>query len=887
MNSFSKLLLLLLAAQIFAPASGEAARKDREEPTLWSLEPVARPETSGIDELVGARLRSAGLKPAPEADRRTLVRRLTFDLTGLPPKPEEVERFLADKSPGAYERLVDRLLASPHFGERWARHWLDVACFGESHGFEYNQPRQNSWHYRNWVVRAFNDDLPYDRFARMQLAGDTMAETEPDGVVATGFLVAGPHNTTLPSSDPMRKTMRQDEMEGMVAAVGQTFLGLTLNCARCHDHKLDPVSQVDYYRIVASLADVTHGERKVLSAGPDVRKNIDKVKLELRVSRNRLRNFDAKAREAILAERENRPAQLPAPPEPYETWDFTKGLEGRFGKLPVKLVGGARRDDKGVHFDGRRACAETGPLAIEFQEKTLEAWVRPANLNQRGGGVISLQTLGGAQFDAIVFGEREPRKWMAGSEGFRRYQSFQGAPETEADKRLVHVAITYGADGLITGYRDGLPYGKPYKSSGPHGYPAGKAQVVFGIRHYPPGGNRMLAGTVARASLYDRALTRSEVATSAGAKSDYVGVEEILARLDASQKQERARLKTHADELQVRLTKLESQNRPVSVYALNSRRPPKVHVLNRGSVLEPAAEVTPGGVAVIPGADFGLDANSPGPERRKKLAAWITEPGNPLFARVMVNRLWHHYFGVGIVETPNDFGFSGGRPSHPELLDWLADELKRGQWSLKALHKTIVMSATYRRSSAFNPAAAEVDAGNRLLWRKSPRRLTGEEIRDALLAVSGKLDPALGGPGYRDVREYKFKGSHFYDPVPQDKPEQFRRTLYRFSPRGARRTMLDTLDCPDPSAITPSRAVTTTPLQSLALMNNDLVLALADAFAARLGKEDRPVRRAYELAFGRAPSAEEQKLGETFLRQHGAAAYCRVLFNCNEFLHVR
>ncbi len=887
MNPLSKLLLLLLAAQVFVLLSGEAARKHREEPTLWSLEPVVRPETSGIDELIRKRLRAAGLQPSPEASRRTLVRRLTFDLTGLPPKPEEVERFLADASPDAYGQLVDRLLASPHFGERWARHWLDVACFGESHGFEYNQPRQNSWHYRNWVVRAFNDDMPYDHFARMQLAGDTMAETEPDGIVATGFLVAGPHNTTLPSSDPMRKTMRQDEMEGMVAAVGQTFLGLTLNCARCHDHKLDPVSQVDYYRIVASLADVTHGERKVLSAGPHVRKDIDKVKLELRVIRNRLRNFDTKMREAILAERENRPSQLPEPPVPYEAWDFTKGLEGRFGKLPVKLVGGARRDNAGVHFDGRMACAETGPSAIEFREKTLEVWVRLANLNQRGGGGISLQALGGAQFDAIVFGEREPGKWMAGSEGFRRYQSFQGAPEPEADKQVVHFAVTYGADGLITGYRDGLPHGKPYKSNGPHAFPAGKAQVVFGVRHYPPGGNRMLAGTVARASLYDRALSRAEVATSARAKSDYVGVEEILARLDASQKQERARLKTHADELQARLTKLESQNRPVPVYALNSRRPPKVYLLNRGNVLEPAAEVMPGGVAIIPGADFGLNANSPGPERRKKLAAWITDPGNPLFARVIVNRLWHHYFGVGIVETPNDFGFSGGRPSHPELLDWLADELKRGQWSLKALHKAIVLSATYRQSSAFNPTAAEVDAGNRLLWRKSPRRMTGEEIRDALLAVSGKLDPALGGRGYRDVREYKFKGSHFYDPIPQDKSEQFRRTLYRFSPRGAKRTMLDTLDCPDPSAITPSRAVTTTPLQSLALMNNDLVLTLANAFAARLGDESKPVRRAYELAFGRAPSAEEQKLGETFLREYGTAAYCRVLFNCNEFLHVR
>ena len=393
MYQLKMLLLLTLTAQFIQPSFVEASRRDRSEPKLWSLEPVVRPDASGIDELVLARLHAADLNLSPEADRRTLIRRLTFDLTGLPPKHEDVERFLTDESPDAYEQLVDRLLASSHFGERWARHWLDIASFGESHGFEYNQPRQNAWHYRNWVVKAFNEDLPYDRFARMQLAGDTMSETEPDGVVATGFLVAGPHNTTLPSSDPMRKTMRQDEMEGMVAAVGQTFLGLTINCARCHDHKLDPVSQVDYYRIVASLADVTHGERKVLTAGQDVRKNIDKVKLELRVSRNRLRNLDAKVREAVLAERKNQPDKQPLPPQSYETWDFTKELLGKYGKLPVKLLNGARRDEKGLHFDGRRAVAETPPLPVAFRERTLEAWVHRLPQILKAGRITHYQDM--------------------------------------------------------------------------------------------------------------------------------------------------------------------------------------------------------------------------------------------------------------------------------------------------------------------------------------------------------------------------------------------------------------------------------------------------------------------------------------------------------------
>ena len=856
-------------------------------PELWSLQPVVRPDVAGIDELVRKRLGLEGLEPSPEADKRTLVRRLSFDLTGLPPKPADIQAFLDDEGPDAYERLVDRLLASPHFGERWARHWLDIACFGESHGFEYNQPRNNFWHYRNWVVKALNENLSYDDFTRMQIAGDALPEAGPDGVMATGFLVAGSHNTTMPQSDPMRKTMRQDEMEHMVAVVGQTFLGLTLNCARCHDHKTDPVSQKDYYRIVASLSDVSHGERKVSLARPETRKEIDQLKVEGRVARNRLRSFDAQFKEVILAKRNQTPGEAPEPPKAFESWDFREGLEGQSGKLDVKLAGGAKQDSKGLHFDGKGAYAESSPTDKEFRAKTLEAWVQLENLSQRGGGVISIQRIGGGQFDAVVFGEREPKKWMAGSNSFQRYESFNAMPELDAVKSPIQVTLTYGEDGTITGYREGKPYGKAYKKGGLAVYEAGKTQVVFGIRHSPPGGNRMLAGTVIRAKLYGRELSRAEVAASAGMLSDYVGEKEILAILDEGQLQERNRLQEVARGIHERLSKLESENQPIPVYALNSRRPPVVHVLARGSVLQPKDEATPGGVAALPGAEFGLDSKASGQERRKKLADWITDPENPLFARVMANRLWHHYFGVGIVNTPNDFGFTGGRPSHPELLDWLADELKRQDWNLKALHKTILMSATYRQASTFNPEAAKVDADNRLLWRNSPRRLVGEEVRDAMLSISGRLDLTLGGKGYRDVREYRHKGSHFYDPIPQDQPPQFRRTLYRFSPRGAKRTMLDTLDCPDPSAITPSRAVTTTPLQSLALMNNDLVLELAKDFAQHLEGESEPVKRAYLLTYGRQPDPRERELGHGFILKYGLPAYCRALFNSNEFLHVR
>ncbi len=275
------------------------------------------------------------------------------------------------------------------------------------------------------------------------------------------------------------------------------------------------------------------------------------------------------------------------------------------------------------------------------------------------------------------------------------------------------------------------------------------------------------------------------------------------------------------------------------MYAAVSREPPVTKVLLRGDVASPGEEVLPAGVKAVPGVSpsFGLSADATDAERRIELARWITHRHNGLFARVIVNRIWHYHFGQGLVSTPSDFGFNGARPSHPQLLDWLATELVRSDWSLKRLHRLIVTSATYRQSSFVNPAAMRIDADNRLLWRMSPRRLEAEEIRDSMLSISSRLNSQLGGEGYRDVREYKYRGSHYYDPIVADGPQAYRRTIYRFCPRGAQRTILDTFDCPDPSAKAPARAVTITPLQALSLLNNRFVLEMADEFAERLADE--------------------------------------------------
>jgi hypothetical protein len=458
----------------------------------------------------------------------------------------------------------------------------------------------------------------------------------------------------------------------------------------------------------------------------------------------------------------------------------------------------------------------------------------------------------------------------------------------------VHVAIVYQADGTIVGYRDGQIYGTSYRPGELQKYSAGKAQLVFGLRHGPPGGNRMLSGRIHRALLYDRALTADEVAASAGASDvSYVSPKELMARLSAEQRQNHtsrtAEFAQLADERQAIL-----QSESQTLYTCVSTNPGVTRVLLRGDVGTPREAVSPAGLSAVPGGgfEFGLPVDAPDAERRRKLAEWITGRDNPLFARVMVNRMWHYHFGQGLVPTPSDFGFNGGKPSHPELLDWLAGQFQASEFRMKEIHRLIVTSATWRQASAPNEAALRIDADNRLLWRKSPQRIEAEAIRDAILVVTNRLNPEVGGRGYRDVEHFKFKGSNFYGLLDETKTQTYRRTIYRFMPRGGRNPFLDTFDCPDPSATAPKRATTITPLQALSLMNNSLVFALADDFALRVQRDagdavDRQIRLVYEMAYGREADDSEVELGANFAATHGLASFCRVILNSNEFLYLR
>lgn len=862
----------------------------------WSLQPVRRPVLpdaksadvrGAIDRFVAVKREERGLVGSREAERRVLIRRLTFDLLGLPPSPDDVQAFAADASPDAYERLVDRLLSSPHFGERWGRFWLDVVRFGESDGYEYDKLRPNAWPYRDWVIAALNEDLPYDEFVAQQIAGDVLRPGDPHGTVAVGFLVAGPHDGLKPAGEVMLKIMRQDELEDVVGVIGQTFLGLTVHCARCHDHKFDPIRQVDYYRLTSAVAGYSHGEREMPAAA-----SAAAVDALIAAAERRIRELEEPARRRILARRgadDDKGDEPLAALRPLAAWDFARGLDDLVGNADGEASGSAAIKDRALRLDGKSGFVATAPLERDIREKTLVAVVALDNLQQQGGAAISIQQVGGGAFDAIVFAERDLGRWMAGSEGFARTKPFNGPEETDAALRPVQMAIVYRVDGTIAAYRDGKPYGEAYRGGPLQTFPAGKTQLLFGLRHSPAGGNRLLAGAVHRAALFDRALSAEEIAALARDASAIVSSDEILAQLSPDERRLHRDLNDEVAALEKQRSKLKKQ----AVYTCVPQPGGVAHVLVRGNPQQLGQVVAAGGLSTLRGvdADFGLAPDAPEGERRSKLARWITDRNNPLFARVMANRLWHYHFGRGLVDTPNDFGFSGSRPTHPELLDYLAAEFVRGGFALKQLHRSLVSSATYRQASTVADDAPKADSENRWLWRKSPMRLEAEVVRDAMLAAAGELNAAMGGPGFHDFRAYVHRTTQFYEPLDVSGPDVQRRTVYRTWARGGRNPFLDTLDCPDPSTTTPKRSVTTTPLQAMAMWNNAFVLRMAEKLAARVAREagDEPeeqLDRIYALVLSRPATDDERGVLGDFVEENGLAALCRVLLNSNEFMYV-
>jgi mono/diheme cytochrome c family protein len=852
-------------------AEAGAPWKAASPTTWWSLRPL-KPVTSSIDEIIAAKLRQNGLAPAPPADRRTLIRRVTFGLIGLPPTPEEISAFLEDTRPDAYERLVDRLLGSPHYGERWARHWLDVARFTESEGFERDLMREHAWPYRDYVIRSLNSDKSYLQFAREQIAGDVMQPVTRDGVIATGFLVSGPTDAVGLTSavEREREAVREDQLEEMVGTVSQTFLGLTTNCARCHDHKFDPITQRDYYRFKAALSGVWQPFHDPASTElfPDGRVLDVNYTGQLKDLQNRLTNVERRIAGEHGVSREA------LDPQPIAQWTFDVDARDQIGNLHAR-AGTQSQIGEGRLQSKTEATITTLPLVRNIAEKTLEIWFYAKSMPEKGFNLFEISNrtgYRGAAMDGIRLTGGPKRQWVNVSTASFRTSEVQGPEESPMSGSRTQVVITYAADGTIRIFRNGAPYGEPYRPDGGvfgqlQTYVAGDAVIRF---------TSTPAIELDEARLYDRPLSEGEVATAyrQGAASrlpDLAKLAPLMRQLSELQKE------------------MESIAKPDKAFAAEPREAPPTHVLGRGDVSRKGELVPAGGLSCLKGSDFGAAASEA--ERRVALAEWIANADNPLFSRVIVNRLWSHHFGTGIVENPNDFGANGGAPSHEELLDRLAGDLIQSGWSLKRLHKSIVMSATYRQSSAHRPEAAAKDAGNRLLWRNAPRRLEGEAVRDAMLAVSGKLNPQVGGPSFRPFKVTNPGGSYQkYEPRDSEEADLQRRSVYRMNINTGGDPMLESLDCPVPSVKTPKRPSTVTALQALSLMNNPLPVRLSKAFAARVSAEanrlDGQIERAFVLALGRAPTPKELESSRALVNEQNLDALCWGLFNASEFLQL-
>ena len=729
----------------------------------WSLQPIRSPQLPSvsntawirqpIDSFILNKLESQHLSPAGEVDRRTYLRRVKFDLLGLPPSPEEIDQFVADTAGDAYEKLVDRLLASPHYGERWGRHWLDIVRFAESHGYETNELRRSAWPYRDWVIRAFNEDKPLGRFVQEQLAGDVVAAGDAKNEVATGFLVAGTHDIVGNQTPEGMAQQRQDDLYDMVSTTGSTFLGLTVNCARCHDHKFDPITQREYYGLQAVFAGTQHGTRTIND--PMLSKQLQELEQQTKLLTESMAKLEAQT-------------SLIGKARPQLNTESFPGTEARFVRMTILAT--ERGDEpcideleileNGVNV----ALASTGAKATASSEYPNASIHRIVHLNDGQVG--------------------NSHSWISNEQG-------QGWAQIELAQPHKIDRIVWGRDRLRE-FSDRTPSIYRFECS--------------------------LDGKTWTLLCTEKDRLHREVPTSLS--TDMQALKEL-------QKKQKALL-----------TQAEGIRSQLQVYCGSFGSPEKVYLLKRGDPMQKLDEVTPTVISSL-SVPWSLPVSASDKQRRLALAEWIVSPGNPLPARVMVNRLWHYHFGTGIVNTPSDFGFNGGRPSHPELLDWLAAEFQQNGGHLKPLHRMIVLSATYRQQSTAQGKAKsdaeKIDADNRLLWKFPRRRLEAEALRDSILAICGNLDLRMGGPGY-DLWKYSNYVVVF---EPQEKlpADAYRRMVYQFKPRTQQDMTFGAFDCPDGTLTIPRRNSSTTALQALNLLNSAFMLDQSKKLAERLINE--------------------------------------------------
>ena len=732
-----------------APASAATEKKFTDaQRNYWAFQKVVKPAVPSVkakswvrtpvDAFILAKLEEKNLKPNPPADKITLLRRAYFDLIGLPPTPEQVQAFLSDKSPQAFEKVVSELLASPHYGERWGRHWLDLARYADTQGFKADETRPNVWRYRDYVIDAFNRDLPYDRFIKEQIAGDELYPNDPAAKIATGFNRLWPDESNL--ANPI--LMRQEILDDITDTVASVFTGLTYGCAKCHDHKFDPILQKDYYKLQAFFAGTTNADRTSLLTGE----------------------------------------QASAYQQQYAEWDAkTRDIRAAMNQILEEGRLNITKDAIGM-----------------FPKEAQEAVFTPPE-------------------------KRTAMQWQM------YYRSASRLPKDAAVEKS-------------------------------------------------------LKGDV---------------------KERYAALKKELAQYDS----------------------IKPPDPPVAEAMVDQgREAPATHILAKGVWDAPLDEVQPGFLSIIDPnpAKIVPPEGMQSSGRRTALANWLTAPSNPLPSRVMVNRIWHYHFGQGIVGSPSDFGIMGERPSNPQLLDYLASAFVENGWSIKNMHRMIMLSNAYQQSSAYQEAAAKVDPDDKLVWRFARRRLEGEVIRDSMLFAGNQLNLKMGGPGVFPPLPpgVSMPGSNYLNwKTEKDQAEANRRSVYIFVKRNLRYPMFETFDFPDTHEPCPRRNATVTPTQPLALMNDELVMEWSRALASRVLNDsglsaEQQIERAYRLLLSRAPNPEESKSILDFLNEQSgliaerlakgdkvpmpdavpqgmtparAAAFvdlCHTLLNSNEFIYM-
>ena len=829
------------------PRDGVKIEAKRGDKSWWSLQPLAKQFAhDSIDGFITAKLAEKNLTLNPAADPRALIRRMSYDVIGLPPTVEEVETFAKTHQANprqAIEALADRLLASPRYGERWGRHWLDVIRFGESNGFERNFVIDDLWPFRDYVIKSINDDKPFNQLITEHLAGDVIGKDNPQVEVGSAFLVAGPYDDVGNQDIVAQKNIRAATLDDMITATSGAFLGLTINCARCHNHKFDPIPTEDYYRLRAAFEGVTHGRRVV--ATKEQRESFAAATKPLAADLKKLEAERASLDEAINERAKQAAAAIKATRpkiDPHGTEESFPTTEAKF----LRFV---------IHGFTTAPAAKKRPNATGGKLTEFQVW-------SADGKNVALASHG---------------------------TKAEGAKSTTAEDFPEAYGPQYCIDGM-TG--EGWFIGDPPVLTLTFAKPEQINRITFiNARGERGTDESKVAGATPCEYEVQTSLdgqTWQTVATEEGREPWTPAHRVAKARRSVITEEESAKLEALEKQIAAVQAKLNRVPKLPQVWAGTHAQPKEPTTIHKGGdPMKPGDTIVPASLSVLDQVTkaYELKSDANEGERRLALAKWITSNDNPLTPRVLANRVWQHHFGTGIVDTPSDFGFLGSKPTHPELLDFLATRLVAHGWRLKPLHREILLSQTYLQSAAFRSEAAKEDKDARLLWRFPPRRLSAEELRDTMLTVAGKLQlEPMGGPGFR---LYKFSQNNVctYFPLDTHGPETYRRAVYHQNARASVVDVLNDFDLPDIAFAAPKRANTTTPLQALTLLNHSFTLDMARAFAVRIQNGDA-VSQAYRIAFQREPTEKEREAATKLISTHGAEAFCRALLNANELLYL-